>query len=175
MSRTNARLIASDLSVELAKRGRRFVAESVEGSAGDVRRVGIGKFGGVLPATHDRLLARVPVLNAKWRSSAPARNRRWVWRDAGVSYRSWRPAHLCRLWGKPTNEASRARRSRNCGRPCQIHGRELHRARERLQATLHCRSHQTISSAVGRPRNFNSAAYRLSGCGAMPASESWPA
>ena len=57
MSKTHTRLIASRSSIDLAKRAGVSSGDAV--AAGDVRRIGPWKIR-VLPATHDRLLGKVP-------------------------------------------------------------------------------------------------------------------
>ena len=57
MAKTRARLVASASSVDLARRAGASSAEAVK--PGDVRQIGPWKIR-VLPATHDRLLGKVP-------------------------------------------------------------------------------------------------------------------
>ena len=57
MSKTHTRLITSRSSIDLAKRAGVSSGDAV--AAGDVRRIGPWKIR-VLPATHDRLLGKVP-------------------------------------------------------------------------------------------------------------------
>jgi L-ascorbate metabolism protein UlaG (beta-lactamase superfamily) len=68
MSRTHARLIASASAVNLAKRAGASSGDAV--TAGDVRRIGPWKIR-VLPATHDRLLGKVPFGELETHGSGP--------------------------------------------------------------------------------------------------------
>jgi L-ascorbate metabolism protein UlaG (beta-lactamase superfamily) len=76
MSKTQARLIASASSVDLAKRAGASSADAV--TAGDMRRIGPWKIQ-VLAATHDRLFGRVPFdAREAHRSGPPQRPADWV-------------------------------------------------------------------------------------------------
>jgi L-ascorbate metabolism protein UlaG (beta-lactamase superfamily) len=76
MSRTQARLIASRSSVNLAKHAGASSGDAV--TAGDIRRIGPWKIR-VLAATHDRLLGKVPFDQHKPRSTgSPERPANWI-------------------------------------------------------------------------------------------------
>jgi L-ascorbate metabolism protein UlaG (beta-lactamase superfamily) len=68
MSRTHARLIASPLAVDLAKRAGGSSGDAV--TVGDARRIGPWKIR-VLPATHDRLFGKVPFDQHDMHGSGP--------------------------------------------------------------------------------------------------------
>jgi L-ascorbate metabolism protein UlaG (beta-lactamase superfamily) len=75
MSRTQARLIASASSVDLAKRSGASSGDVVR--AGDMRRIGPWKIR-VLPATHDRLFGNVPFDRSRLRPGVPERASDWI-------------------------------------------------------------------------------------------------
>ena len=75
MAKTRARLIGSPSSVALAKRAGAWSGDAVE--PGDVRRIGPWKIR-VLPATHDRLLGKVPFDQTASRTGEPQRAADWI-------------------------------------------------------------------------------------------------
>jgi len=75
MGRTQARLLASASSVDLARKAGASSGEIVR--AGDVRRVGPWKIR-VLPATHDQLFGKVPFDRARSNGGPPQRAADWI-------------------------------------------------------------------------------------------------
>ena len=75
MAKTNARLVASGSSVDLAKRTGASSSDAVK--AGDVRRIGPWKVR-VLSAAHDRLFGKVPFDRPQSQTKAPQTPADWV-------------------------------------------------------------------------------------------------
>jgi L-ascorbate metabolism protein UlaG (beta-lactamase superfamily) len=75
MAKTQARLIASASSVDLAKRAGASLGDAV--SPGDVRRIGPWTIR-VLPTTHDRLFGKVPFDQPHWHAVVPQRAADWI-------------------------------------------------------------------------------------------------
>jgi L-ascorbate metabolism protein UlaG (beta-lactamase superfamily) len=75
MAKTRAHLIASDSSVDLAKRAGASSGDAVK--PGDARRIGPWKIR-VLSATHDRLLGKVPYAGPHSQTGSPQRAADWI-------------------------------------------------------------------------------------------------
>jgi L-ascorbate metabolism protein UlaG (beta-lactamase superfamily) len=75
MAKTNARLVASGSSVDLAKRTGASSSDAVK--AGDVRRIGPWKVR-VLSAAHDRLFGKVPFDRPQSQTKAPQTPADWI-------------------------------------------------------------------------------------------------
>jgi len=75
LAKTQARLVASASSVDLAKRAGASFGDAVR--PGDVRRIGPWKIH-VLPATHDRLFGKVPFDQTGSQAGEPKRAADWI-------------------------------------------------------------------------------------------------
>ena len=75
LAKTQARLVASASSVDLAKRAGASFGDAVR--PGDVRRIGPWKIH-VLPATHDRLFGKVPFDQTGSQAGEPQRAADWI-------------------------------------------------------------------------------------------------